>query len=89
MQLNLSKANWMLPVAMVGSIILWVVSRYEIFILNLECWLQTCFKCISVMDGKQLSKTNVRPIGLCFYFLIFFSFFLVCFFFFWFGAALG
>ena len=39
MQLNLSKAYRMLPVAMVGSFTVWVVSRFAIFILNLECWL--------------------------------------------------
>lgn len=51
MQLNLSKAYWMFLVAMVGSVIIWVVSRFAIFILNLECGLQNCFKSISVMDG--------------------------------------
>lgn len=51
MQLDLSKAYWMFPVAMVGSIIIWVVSRFAIFILNLESCLQNCFKGIPVMDG--------------------------------------
>lgn len=69
----------MLPVAMAGSIILWVVSRFEIFILNLECWLQICFKCISVMNGKQLSKTNMRPIATFFCLTFLFVCFCCCF----------
>lgn len=58
----------MFLVAMVGSVIIWVVSGFAIFILNVECWLQNCFKCISVMDDKKLSKTNTRSMASFFYF---------------------